>query len=403
MKEKRNTIIYGIFAALLIVSAVVIYLTHEKVPFMLDDFWYSTKLFNDEPVTSFRDIVESQVWHYFNWGGRSMAHGLLQLILLTGERTADILNVIVTFLLAGLICRTAGVPGVGREDIKKAVWKSFPYLFAALGMLFGLNASWEMSMFWQSGAANYLYITVFVLGFLACFLRELEEEGSILPWKVSGAVSEKKEKSLPGITLWIIPLGILAGWSNENMGPAVWLLSLFIIFLRIREKRKIKLWMILGNLTCLFGSVMMVAAPGNFLRNAEIKSSEYGLLWRIFLRSYEVSRAAVDYLFPTVLLTGVVILLCKLVLKIPVGRRNLVLLLGAVLSWGAMILSPHYPDRATFGTMVLLICVILNLTKKILNRRPDLTPAAWGFAFFIWLRGMYFLGEFLSICWGWIK
>ena len=25
------------------------------------------------------------------------------------------------------------------------------------------------------------------------------------------------------------------------------------------------------------------------------------------------------------------------------------------------------------------------------------------FGVFLWLRGMYFLGEFLAICWGWIR
>lgn len=395
MKEKADKIVYGLTAALLFISAAMLYMVNEKIPFMMDDLWYATRLYDDMPITSFRDIIESQVWHYFNWGGRSMTHGLLQLILLAGEKAADIFNVAAVFLLAGLICRASGT-----GDTVKL--QRLPWLFAAVGMLLGLNANWKMSMFWQAGAANYLYITIFILGFFMCYLREIPEEGSILPWKVSGAALGMEKKPLPGIIFWIVPLGVLAGWSNENMGPAVWILSLFIIGLCIKEKRKIRAWMILGNLSCLFGSIMVIAAPGNFVRNAQVVSDGYGSLWKAFLQSYGVCNAVFNYLFPVLLLTGALVILCKCVLKISIGRRNLLLLSGALLSWGAMILSPHYPDRAAFGTMVLLLCVILSVAGKVLSKRQDLWMVFWAAALFIWLRGMFFLGEFLAICWGWI-
>ena len=74
-----------------------------------------------------------------------MAHGLLQLILLCGEHWADIFNTAMTLILSWLICEVSGKRG-------------FPYFFAAMGMLLGLNANWRMSMVWESGAANYLYM-----------------------------------------------------------------------------------------------------------------------------------------------------------------------------------------------------------------------------------------------------
>ena len=123
-----------------------------------------------------------------------------------------------------------------------------PYYFAALGMLFGLNANWKMSMFWEAGAANYLYMTGFILAFLLCYLKY-------------------EEKNLWGITVWILPLGLIAGWSNENMGPTVWILSLVVMLLRRREQKKIPVWMYLGNISCLAGSILMIVAPGNFVRN----------------------------------------------------------------------------------------------------------------------------------------
>jgi len=505
MKGKKDVsahshkLMWGITGILIVISILVMYRTHRAIPFMMDDLWYSTVLSDDTPITSFSDIITSQIWHYHNWGGRSMTHGILQLTLLAGEKAADILNVVFTLLLAGMVCQVSG-------------YRKLPAFLAAMGMVLGLNANWRMSMFWQAGAANYLYITVFLLAFAYCYLRELPDEGSFLvkrkwgekkftekvktvnEWAESkptpkngregtrqasgngcaesrqapgngcaesrqasgngcaesrqasgngckengqapgngreessqasenGCVKDKqivaeeyagdgynaaaglkRSGNLFGITLWIIPLGILAGWSNENMGPAMWILSLVVILLALKEKRKVKLWMILGNLACLAGSILCIAAPGNFVRSSQIKEQQYGTLWKIFLRSYAECKAALEFLFPTLLVLGFLWVVSSCVFRQALGRRNALLLFCALLSWGAMFLSPHYPDRASFGTMVLCICVILSLARKILQRRSDLSWVLWGGAVLIWLRGMYFCGEYLAVVWGWIK
>lgn len=396
MKTKNRRIMWIATGILTVVSAIVLYMTHRKVPFMMDDLWYSTMLSDDTPIASLVDIVKSQIWHYSHWGGRSMTHGILQLTLLAGEQAADLLNVAVTFLLAGIVCLVAGQ-------------KSFPVFLAALAMLLGLNADWKMSMFWQAGAANYLYITVFILFFVFCYLREIGDTGA-----QTAEVSDIREKQpetkagaaprpLPGITLWIVPLGVLAGWSNENMGPVAWILSVLVILWTARERRRVAPWMILGSIASLFGSIMMVAAPGNLVRSGQAAESQYGLLWRFFLRCYAESRAALEYLFPVLLVLAVVLLVGRFALRIPLGRRNGILLLLALLSWGAMVLSPHYPDRASFGTMAILVCVIVSMGGKIVGRRADLAWPLWGASALVWLRGMYFCGEFLAMCWGWIK
>lgn len=379
MREKSRKIVWILSGVLSLVALGVMYITHREVPFMMDDLWYSTLLYEETPIASVSDIFKAQVWHYNNWGGRSMTHTILQLILLMGENVADILNIVFTALLAWMICLVSGK-------------RKLPAFFAALSMIIGLNANWKLSMFWQSGAANYLYITVFILAFAYCYLREIPD----------GETADEV-KELPGIIIWILPLALLTGWSNENMGPALWLMSLAVIWLVWRKRKKIRLWMIFGNVSCLLGSILCIAAPGNFVRSNEVASESYGTLWKLFLRGYGEATAALNYLFPTLLVLGTVILVAKYVLKLSLGRKNILLLLTAFLSWGAFILSPHYPDRATFGTMVLCICVILSLGKKIIEERSELlNPLMVGVAV-IWLRGMYFCGEYLAICWGWIR
>ena len=377
MTEKKSKKILGILTIILLgISILVMYLTHRRVPFMMDDLWYSTMLSEDTPIRTFGDIVKSQIWHYKNWGGRSMTHGILQLTLLTGEQIADILNIIFTLLLSGSICLVARQKHLGA-------------FFGATAMVLGLNANWKMSMFWQAGAANYLYITVFILLFVFCYLREVGEDTTVSP--------------LPGIVFWILPLGILAGWSNENMGPAVWLLSVAVILTTAKKKSRIPCWMLVGSVSALLGSIMVIVAPGNFVRSSQAPDREYGFLWRLFMRCYAEGKATMEYLFPTLLVLAAVLLVGKCALKIPIGRQNIYLLLLALLSWGAMVLSPHYPDRASFGTMVFMICVIISMTGKILEKRKDLLWPMWAGTVLLWLRGMYMCGEFLAMCWGWIK
>ena len=374
MQEKQKKIIRWISLALLAVTALIVWRVNYEIDFMMDDEWYSTLLYEDTPIRNFGDIIHAQIWHYFNWGGRSMAHGLLQLILLAGENWADILNTAMTFLLALLVCMVSGRRG-------------FSYWFAAIGMILGLNANWKMSMFWEAGAANYLYMTGFVLAFLFCYLH-YEDRG---------------EKNIQGITLWILPLGLIAGWSNENMGPAVWILSLLVMLLRHREHKKNPVWMYLGNISCLAGSILMIAAPGNFVRTEETVEESYSLLWKIYLRFYAEAKGVMEYLFPTALLTVLALVIWKGIVKEKLDRNTVLLLLGALLSWGAMVLSPHYPDRAAFGTMTLLICAILSMTGKIVDRQKENAWMYYGCAVLIWLRGMYFLAEYLGLCWGWIR
>ncbi len=377
-----------------IITLVILYLTHKAVPFMMDDLWYSTRLYDEEPVRSLKDVVDAQIWHYNNWGGRSVTHGLLQLLLMAGESFADLCNVAVTVLLSFLLCLVAaGERPVGSlffdhtsahrvSRIAETVW----LLTLGTGLLIGLNANWKMSMFWQAGAANYLYITVFLLLFLFVYLRELGED---------------TPRSLPGITLWILPLGLISGWSNENMGPTLWLVSLFCILYLRKTGRGIRLWMVLGNLSVLLGSLLCILAPGNRIRAAEAETG-IGPLWKLFLRSYGECTAVFSFLFPTLLITGF-LLMMTFILGVRLRLQDLVLLCAALLSWGAFILSPHYPDRATFGTLVLLLCANLSLADGILKKEKKSRMWLFLLALLIWLRAMYVLFEFLSISWGWIR
>ena len=346
MKEKRNgkDVIVPVLG--LVILYVVQFITHRCVPFMMDDEWYITNLATGEPLKSLRDVFEGQVWHYLNWGGRSITHGILQLTLMAGEFWADVLNVGMTLLLTYLICVVA-------KQIKLS------YFLLASSLLIAFNANAKMSMFWQSGLVNYVYSSVWILVFLGIYLRTVDDlENEYL-------LFTKGMKSIL-ITIGILPLGLISGWSNENMGPTCFLLSVSVIGYRLWMKKKVPLWMYGGVLSSFIGSLLVILAPGNFVRSSAIEEHSLGeTLWLRFFSMYE---AGIAFLFPTVMLLTVLMIIFLVVLKGKLNVTQLLLLAGMVLSYGAMVLSPHYPDRATFGTMVLGIIVICSLIQQIRER-----------------------------------
>ena len=189
MKNRSGTITC-ISLILLLLTAVTVLAVNRSIPFMMDDLWYSTHLYSDEPVRSLSDIIDAQIWHWNNWGGRSITHSLLQMILVCGEGFADVLNTIFVFVLSLVISLTAGSITGRIRNLPLSV-------LAGCALMLGLNANWKMSMFWESGAANYLYITVFILLFIFCYLRELPSEARFQGR--DNEVSSPAEK-LPGIT-----------------------------------------------------------------------------------------------------------------------------------------------------------------------------------------------------------
>lgn len=337
---------------------------HRGTPFMMDDIWYGTNLATGEPLSSLWDVFEGQAWHFMNWGGRSITHGILQLTILSGEWMADILNIIMTALLARMVCILA--------DAKKPEW----FLLASV-MIFGSNANMRMSMFWQAGVVNYVYSTVWILAFFGMYLSVLMNPGRERP---------------PGAFLWMPILGLMTGWSNENMGPAAMVVALGItVYLWKKQQMKPQVWMVEGILFAFAGSLLVILAPGNFCRAATITYRGFGdMLYQRFL---SMVTATAEYLFPILAFTVLVWLVYHFFCGEHLDRGQIALLVNAVLAHGAMVLSPHYPDRATFGILVLCVILSISMLVRIYRNHPKtgLWMLASGLAFGI--RSIYLMLE----------
>ena len=342
MKEKdyNNRVIFALSGTGLICLLAFQFCLHRFTPFINDDFWYATNLTTGEPVSDIMDILQSQNWHYFNWGGRIVNHALLQAVLSLGEFGADIANIIATIVLGMIICTLSRC----RKPL---------YFLLSESLIVSFNASIFYSMYWESGSVNYLYSSSWILLYLSVVLRELKEDAA----------------TLKGMAFWIIPLAFIAGMSNENMGPSCFIATVFVIIYLYVKKKKVPFALWEGAVITLIGSTLLILAPGNFVRNQFI--ADMSLFEVIVNRCHDFLTSSCKFLFPSFLLA-----LVLLAVEITVFRHKLPVyrwcLLGyAMVAQMGMMLSPTYPQRASFGIMCVLIAFILSSLKEIadINRK----------------------------------
>lgn len=362
MEQKKISLLDVLILSGIVILAVIEFLVHRSIPFMMDDLWYSTNLVTGEKLQGISDIIESQIWHFFNWGGRCMTHGLLQLVLMYPEWAADLINTVMTLLLALVMCKISGQKGL------------FWYLMA-FSALFSLNANWKMSMFWQSGTVNYVYSSVWIFTFLWVYFRQMEQP---------------QGKPFPLISIWIVPLGVLAGWSNENMGPVCFLTTVAAIIYLVRVcHRPVQLWQVEGAVASLLGSCLVIAAPGNFVRKESLPQK--GFLLTIWDRFLSMLEAGADFLFPSFVLVVIILILHHIFADQKLRATQWTLLAIVILSYGAMVLSPHYPDRATFGTMAACIILMISLLADLLQGKKYIMPYIAALTVCFWSYAVYIL------------
>ena len=331
---KINKTSAAIVVILLTVAAVcMLFYANISVPFMMDDIWYSTNLASGNTLSGLGDVIESQVWHYLNWGGRSITHAFLQLSLMCGERGADVINTVLTLVLVMEMSHLSDAGFLKKRSSRKLFLYSLMF-----GLLIACCPNLRMSMLWQAGCANYVYSSVWILAFYIVYIRAMDQG----------------TKDLPLSEVFMVPLGFITGWGTENMGPSACAVAALITFMMYKKgnaKGRRLVWMLEGVITSLAGSAICILAPGNSVRSMD---SVDDLALTFPERLLQMLKGIGDYLFPALVILVFSIILYKMTVKDRIPAFVLYLLLGALLSYGAMIMSPHYPDRAAFGTCVLI-------------------------------------------------
>lgn len=273
MRDKRS---YLLTAACVLVIFFVMFVLNHGMPLHRDDYDYSMIWKTGVHLASLPDVFESAYRHYFLHGGRMFTVTCLNFFLWAGKIWFDIANTIFFVSLILLICFHA------RREIRIA---DEPVTIAVAGLLAWLSFPHfgEVAV-WKSGSTVYLWSAVPVALFL-------------LPYNLY--LADKFENKAKWLTLPMLLLGVIAGWSVENLAVTVVLLTGALSFYCYRQKQ-LKSWMVSGVVGAFFGLTGLLAAPGNYVRYGE-QGAKKGFLIHIG-NQFAGNGEMLFYLLPVILL-----------------------------------------------------------------------------------------------------
>jgi hypothetical protein len=159
-KNQTKIILFIIFISMLILN----FLT----PLLADDYSYGLNLAKKR-ITGIIDIYNYQIWHYFNWGGRTVAHTFAQICLIFSKAIFNIINSLMYTILVYLIYLHGQLNR--KEKIEK---NAYIILLIHLILWFSIPV-FGQSFLWLIGSCNYLWTTVIVLYFLLLFRKDSKE------------------------------------------------------------------------------------------------------------------------------------------------------------------------------------------------------------------------------------
>ena len=222
---------------------ILIFLLNHYTVFTSDDYRYHYIFDSYLPTDSSTrvkgifDIITSMASHYKIWGGRIVAHSIVQWFLIFPKVIFNFLNTGAFILLGYLIFLHASKKKEGSPGIFILIYS----------LLFLLLPFFGQTVLWLSGSCNYLWCTILILV-------------ALLPFRFY------KEQSNKGYYFAFL-LSLVAGCTNDNTGMAmVLLMILFTIYYYLSGKR-IRLWVPINIISGFVGSIICIIAPGNVIRS----------------------------------------------------------------------------------------------------------------------------------------
>lgn len=340
-KQLKGKIEKVLFILSFVVIFYLIFILNKLYPLLGEDWDYSfiCSPFNDFPerVSSLKDILVSQHTHYLFWGGRSVTHAIAQFLLMIGERWHDILNSIAFVLSIYMIYRMIN------KDLKLNL-----YLFWLVASSVWLCTPDIISTtLWLTYSANYLWsiliIIIFIYPYYIYYIRE-EAHDSF------------------GKMIIIFLAGIIAGWTNENMSIALIFFLEFMLILLRYQKIEIPKWMYFGIIGVVIGCVLLLVAPGNYVRLGTSSLTDSLSISIVKERLYNIIKTSVYYLLPLLLTYIAVFIYFVNKIGLRENRKTLLIsllfFLSALVSIFAMVASPEFPIRVLSGTTFFLLIAI---------------------------------------------
>lgn len=347
------------------IGFIAILLYNFLTPNMSDELQFDSSVYH-----TVLDLFREEYKNYMTWNGRSVVQLIMRCFLLVPKPVFDICNSACFVLLTLLMYWN--IRG-GRKTYDFAAYALVNLLVWSLGV------SFDQTVLWESGACNYLWGAVIILGFVTVYRYFTEHADKI------------KHSVLLAVGLFVF--GLLGGWCNENTSGGGFLLVLYFTGVYYNKKKKLAPWMAAGMAGMLTGLVFMVMAPGNRIRGEVLREAEEhsGILAYVG-RFLKINHAVYTYLF--LMLTIVILILTFLILK---GKRIIELtdiVIYAVVSIAssyALIFTPQPMDRAYFGAGIFMMIACVQAIWYIPKEEIYLNACRYGglVAFLIWMFFSY--------------
>lgn len=296
-------------------------------PLMSDELIFDTSEYH-----SLADIFRAEYKNYMTWNGRSAVQIIMRCFSLMPKSVFNVCNSVCFVVLTLLMY--CNIKGRKKYDFAA---------YALLNLLlWHFGVSFDQTVLWMSGACNYLWGAVIILGFVTLYRYKADHADDV--------------RHTAALAVGMFAFGVLAGWCNENTsGGGLLCILYFMAVLGFRNKKRAP-WMVSGMLGMLMGLVMMVSAPGNRVRSFWLlEAEEHSGIMAYVGRFLKINTAVETYLLP--MLSVTILLSSYLIIR---GRRiselSDVILYAAVsiATSYALVLTPQPMDRAYFGAGIFM-------------------------------------------------
>lgn len=321
---------------MLIILAVFIcmLILNQHTPLIADDFSYAFSTYDGLRINSVNEIIPSMYAHYMNWGGRVVVHFLAQFFLMYDKSFFDITNTIVFIILI----LSLYIHGLADKKI---------ILSGILGIilcLFLFLPAFGQDILWLVGACNYLWGPTLALLFLLPYRLNLQNDILLVKttWSIAG----------------YFVLGLLAGWTNENLAVAVCCGIVSFMYCSYSKRKSLYRWQFIGLLGCCLGATLLIIAPGNFVRLSHFGSVN---IWKNLI-NISLFFFEVDFLLIPCLVALLLLIISKN--KKQVCIECFPYFMCLLSSLYSMVVVPFYADRSKIINLVFIVIILMIIYKN---------------------------------------
>jgi hypothetical protein len=281
--EKRIRIAFvicAVFALMLLLNFLM--------PWAHDDYTYLYSLADGSRITSFGDVIQSQIAHYSEMNGRFLVNTILQTLLIFPKPVYD---VFASLMFVGLLLLMY-YHAFGSFKKFRLTW----FVLSFFGLWFFVRAFGTVFL-WAAGGANTLFGFGIALAALIPFRHYDRSQENNKPYPVLKSVC---------FSLLCLIGGFCAGQSYEQCAALFITISFCYTVKWIIQKRKLRMWMFTAFAGAWGGFASIMISPAQQSRVETVSSGGNPL----FNFAFECGRMLQDLSVFVVVFVALAILIC---------------------------------------------------------------------------------------------